>query len=508
VLDYLKLGALPAGEDGYILNVSGRQYFQLHTFFKGMGKKAGMGIPSMYDITFKGREEEIFQEYVAPRKSDLVKQGKKAQYRVMRTMLLPVMTAVFNPARGAMKMEEDSSRLMEHFNRIENDRPFDKLVDSNFETFSDVIENMAIYLSGLLAKRKVTKMMKGTAAEELVDSILMDLPSNPTSAMGHAMFALASSQEIQDTADGAEFEHKIRERSYTAEFMSAWDDYVFRYGSRGFREIDIASRRLEDKLDEFFLQLKTMNLDDNQMTLVTERKEEALDILRAVARKKGKQKAFDKAIDVINQTYGAREMPKFLIVVMIGGLRKAALEVADEFVAQGRLEHRDQVFDLHKTQIGDAQRNKSLELLPLIEENLKSYQLMENVKQFPSFIDSRGKIFRNVVNAEEGDLAGMAVSNGLVQGKAKVLSSPYEKPLEPGEILVTVATEPAWTPVFTNASGVVLEVGGGLQHGAIIAREYGIPCVSGLPGVTSIIKDGDLLEVDGTNGIVKILEAA
>ena len=73
---------------------------------------------------------------------------------------------------------------------------------------------------------------------------------------------------------------------------------------------------------------------------------------------------------------------------------------------------------------------------------------------------------------------------------------------------MTVATEPAWTPVFVNASGVVLEVGGGLQHGAIIAREYGIPCVSGLPGVTGIIKDGDMLEVDGTNGIVRILEEA
>jgi len=508
VLDYLKLGALPAGEDGYILNVIGRQYFQLHIMFKGMGKKAGMGIPNLYDITFKGREEEIFHEYVAPRKSDLIKQGKKAQFRAIRTMLPHIIMAVFNPAKGATEMDDVSGRLMGHFKRTKNDRPFDELVNSSFDTFSDVVKKMTIYLSGMLANKKITRMMKGTAAEELVDAILMDLPSNPTSAMGHAMFALASFQEIQNTADAAEFDLKIRDRSYSTAFMSAWDDYVYKYGDRGFKEIDIASKRLEEKLDEFFLQLKTMNLNDNQMNLVTERKEEALDKMRAVARKKGKLKSFDKAIDVINQTYGFRELPKYLIVVMIGGLRKAALEVADEFVAQGRLELRDQIFDLHKEQIGQAQRDTSLQLLPLIEENLKPYKLMENVKQFPSFIDSRGKIFRNVVNAEEGDLAGMAVSNGVVKGKAKVLSSPYEKPLEPGEILVTVATEPAWTPVFTNASGVVLEVGGGLQHGAIIAREYGIPCVSGLPGVTNIIKDGDLLEVDGTNGIVKILEEA
>jgi len=119
---------------------------------------------------------------------------------------------------------------------------------------------------------------------------------------------------------------------------------------------------------------------------------------------------------------------------------------------------------------------------------------------------SRGKIFRKKLEAGDRDLAGMAVSNDIYTGRAKVLMSPYEKPLHPGEILVTIATEPSWTPIFVNASAVVLEVGGGLQHGAIIAREYGLPCVRGLPGVTGIIEDGDLLEVDGTNGIVKMLE--
>ncbi|MEE9242809.1 MAG: PEP-utilizing enzyme [Mycobacterium sp.] len=77
-----------------------------------------------------------------------------------------------------------------------------------------------------------------------------------------------------------------------------------------------------------------------------------------------------------------------------------------------------------------------------------------------------------------------------------------------GEILVTRATEPAWTPIFMNAAGVVLEVGGPLQHGAIIAREYNLPAVSGISFVTDLIKDGDLLEVDGTNGRVRIVESA
>ncbi len=73
-------------------------------------------------------------------------------------------------------------------------------------------------------------------------------------------------------------------------------------------------------------------------------------------------------------------------------------------------------------------------------------------------------------------------------------------------ILITKATEPSWTPIFTNAAGVIMEIGGPLQHGGIIAREYGIPCVSGLSGIMDIINDGDLVEVDGTNGVVRILD--
>jgi len=71
---------------------------------------------------------------------------------------------------------------------------------------------------------------------------------------------------------------------------------------------------------------------------------------------------------------------------------------------------------------------------------------------------------------------------------------------------VTIATEPSWTPIFINACAVVMEIGGALQHGAIIAREYGLPCVTGIEKATEMIKDGDLIEVDGTNGFVKIIK--
>ena len=106
----------------------------------------------------------------------------------------------------------------------------------------------------------------------------------------------------------------------------------------------------------------------------------------------------------------------------------------------------------------------------------------------------------------DGELTGVPISPGVVQGRVKVFRHATDKQLLPGEILVARATDPGWTPLFINAKGIILEIGGALQHGAVVAREYGIPCVSGLDDATSKLVDGQLVEVDGSNGIVRILE--
>lgn len=100
---------------------------------------------------------------------------------------------------------------------------------------------------------------------------------------------------------------------------------------------------------------------------------------------------------------------------------------------------------------------------------------------------------------------GEPISPGVVRGRVKVLHRPDEKPVAPGEILVARATDPGWTPLFVNAAGIILEVGGTLQHGALVAREYGKPCVVGIEAVTEALKDGQMAELDGTHGIVRLL---
>jgi rifampicin phosphotransferase len=147
-------------------------------------------------------------------------------------------------------------------------------------------------------------------------------------------------------------------------------------------------------------------------------------------------------------------------------------------------------------------------LFPVIEANVKAYKATERVKNWPKFIDSRGKIIREPrkeYNAKDGQLWGDPISPGVVKGTARVLNEPYEMPLLAGEVLVARCTEPSWTPIFINAAGIVMKVGGPLQHGAVIAREYGLPCVSGVDHAMAIIKNGDEIEVDGSIGVVTIL---
>lgn len=204
--------------------------------------------------------------------------------------------------------------------------------------------------------------------------------------------------------------------------------------------------------------------------------------------------------------FGYREHPKHIIVQSIAKLHDKALELGKRLAFEGKLNDAYHIFDLRLEEIEKVESGMNINLEACREKNLLQYRKIEHIKGWPIIIDSRGKIISSKVIAEDGDFIGSAIAPGKIIGKAKVLHSPYEKPLNPGEILVTKCTEPSWTPIFINAAGVVMELGGPLQHGGIIAREYGIPCVSGLIGITDEIKDGDLIEVDGTNGIVKVLE--
>jgi pyruvate,water dikinase len=201
-----------------------------------------------------------------------------------------------------------------------------------------------------------------------------------------------------------------------------------------------------------------------------------------------------------------REMPKYHMIVAIDGLRRHALDLADGWVAAGRLDRRAQIFDLTLADITRAEADPAFEVRAIAEANRAYYARFNPHANPPVLIDSRGFIPTLPPRpAAEGELRGTPVSPGFVRGPVKVLKRADEKPIAPGDILVTRATDPGWTTLFLNAAGVLLESGGTLQHGASVARESCTPCIVGVVGVTDALRDGMVVEMDGGEGWVRVV---
>lgn len=499
-------GIMPAGEGGFLVNLHGKQYFDVSNILKGMGHKLAIATVGNQDHVIRDRKDELIPEYEAFKTTKAMRESKKAMVKVAFATIPTMIKMFLNPQKQKVIYTELVNQVIEKIKKLENNKPFEQLVYDGFKILDLIVKKAVAYVPGQLALSRIKKMFKNAGLDDEITAMGMNLSSNPTAAMGKSLFQLACDPEIKATATAEEFEQKIKSRSYSKEFMKKYDEHMYLYGDRGFKEIDIGTPRVRENQGGLYNQLVHINIEDSQMTKAVERKKAAYKRLHEEAVKLGKTKKFEKNADIYENLFGFRETPKYLVVMLIGRLHTIAWEIGYQLVREGRIERAEQIFALHLNEITMAQRDKNMKLLPLIEANMAPYKKVKHIKQWPINIDSRGKIYKPIPKGTASDLVGEAISSGVIKGKAKVLESPYEKPLEPGDILVTHASEPAWTPIFINASGVVLEVGGLLQHGAIIAREYGIPCVSGLREATHVIKDGDLLEVDGTSGIVRIIK--
>ncbi len=180
--------------------------------------------------------------------------------------------------------------------------------------------------------------------------------------------------------------------------------------------------------------------------------------------------------------------------------------MAHELVALGRLRQVDDLWFLTWRELTTIWRDETTDWESLVErrrEELERYQRLNA----PLIITSDGEspvVQYRMEDLPAGALVGNPVSPGLIEGQAHVIRDPQRERLAPGEILVAEFTDPGWTPLFINAAGLVLEVGGALTHGAVVAREYGIPAVVGVRQATQRIQTGQQLRVDGNRGIVEL----
>lgn len=295
-------------------------------------------------------------------------------------------------------------------------------------------------------------------------------------------------------------------------FMSFFE----RYGMRGTGEIDVTRPRWREAptqlVPALLSHLKGVRPGQHRRDFLAGQKEAELAADRLLERLRKKPGGYSKArlmrrlIKVHRSLIGIREHPKYGIIQIIDLIKQAILQEAAKLVAAGVLEHPEDVYWFS---------------LPEIKEMIATQQVDRSViagrkEKFkrdakltpPRAITSEGEIITAKPGAHvpPGALAGSPVSAGTVEGRARVVLKLEEAKMEHGDILVAPYTDPAWTPLFPLAAGLVTEVGGLMTHGAVVAREYGIPAVVGVDNATRKIQDGQKIRVDGTQGFVEILE--
>jgi pyruvate,water dikinase len=294
-------------------------------------------------------------------------------------------------------------------------------------------------------------------------------------------------------------------------------NYLNKYGMRCVGEIDITKTRWSEKpaalVPMILSNIKNFEHGAGHQKFEQGRRE-ALEkeqelLNRLIKLPDGEQKAKEakRMISLIRNFIGYREYPKYGMISRYFVYKQALLKEAEKLVQAGFIHEKEDVYYLTFEEFRHAAYTSKLDDANIgkRKDEYKSYEKLTP----PRVITSDGEIIVGRYKRENlpaDALAGLPVSSGLIEGRARVILNMEDADLSEGDILVTSFTDPSWTPLFVSIKGLVTEVGGLMTHGAVIAREYGLPAVVGVENATKLIKDGQRIRVNGTEGYMEILK--
>jgi rifampicin phosphotransferase len=369
----------------------------------------------------------------------------------------------------------------------------------------------ATLIASEAARLLLRRMVAGEPHEirALADSLDRAYPGNVTTEMGLAVHRLAEQVDPAAFEDLSALAKRIRRCEMPGPFLEAWGGFLETYGCRGPREIDPAAKGYAGDWMLLLDQVRSVRPAGyrERLSAMQRDRERASAELERYCGKRSRLKAryFRHLCRVLDAFGGLREDHKYYLVVVTSRVRERALLIGRRLALDSRIETAEDVFMLAIDGVGHALENPGADLRGLVERNRAEYEQVNRCRRFPALMDSHGRIHKPPAREPgPGELLGYGVSGGTARGPVKVLRYPGEKQVCPGDILVIGAADPGWTPLFIAAGGIILEVGGLLQHGSIVAREYGKPCVVGIENATALLSDGQMVEVDGTLGTVKV----
>jgi len=366
-------------------------------------------------------------------------------------------------------------------------------------------------------------MMKWLGEKNVADTLSLSAPYNITSEMGRELLdvadvirqypeVIAYLQQVKDD----NFLDGLLEFDGGQQTRNAIDAYLEKYGMRCAGEIDITKTRWSEKpatlipiilgnIKNFGSGASKQKFEQGRQEAL-KKEQELLDRLKKLPG--GERRALEttQMVSLLRNFIGYREYPKYSIVSHFFVYKQALMKAVAQLVEAGVINEKEDSYYLTFEELREAARTNKPDR-ELINKRKEEHKLFEKLNP-PRVITSDGEIITGKYRREDlpaGAIVGLPVSSGVIEGRARVILNMEDADLEEGDILVTVFTDPSWTPLFVSIKGLVAEVGGLMTHGAVIAREYGLPAVVGVENATKLIKDGQRIRVNGTDGYVEIL---
>jgi pyruvate,water dikinase len=376
--------------------------------------------------------------------------------------------------------------------------------------------------AGFLARALAGKLAGDSVEPGEWDEMLRGLPHNVTTEMDLELWALATRIRADAAAaaalrgaTAAVLAHRYTTRDLPQPLQQGLEGFLARHGHRAVAEIDVGMPRWSDDptyvlgVRANYLRVEDPDLAPNAQFVRGGRAAEAAVrglVSRVRRRSRLRAAAVRWSLGRVRELVGMRETHKDYLVGVLAHVRAQLAAVGSELAEAGMLATPEDVFFLDLVQARAALAGTDLRVV--IAQRREAYQRELCRRQVPRIMLSDGTQPEALASPDlrpaDGQLTGTPASAGTVTGTARVVLDPVGAYLEPGEILVAPSTDPGWTPLFLTAGGLVMEMGGANSHGAVVAREYGIPAVVGVPDATLRITTGQQIAVTGATGLVEL----
>jgi pyruvate,water dikinase len=385
-------------------------------------------------------------------------------------------------------------------------------------------KSSAVFMAAINASSWINEKMNEWLGEKnAADTLSQSVPNNITSEMGMALLDVADVIRpypeiigyLQHVKDDHFLEELIKFEG-GQETQEAIYKYLDKYGMRCSGEIDITKTRWSEKpitlVPTILSNIKNFEPNagnrkfEQGRRVALKKEQELLESLKQLPNGEEKAKETKRMISLIRNFIGYREYPKYGMIKRYFVYKQALLKEAEQLVHLGVIQEKEDIYYLTLEELREALRTNKLDH-QIISKRKKEYKLYEKLTP-PRVITSDGEIIEGKYEREDlppDAIAGLPVSSGVIEGRARVILNIEDADLEDGDILVTSFTDPSWTPLFVSIKGLVTEVGGLMTHGAVIAREYGLPAVVGVENAVKLIKEGQQIRVNGTEGYIEIL---